>query len=231
MATRKPTVFLSHSFKDEGIVKRVAKEIRELDLDPWLYQQDIVPGDRIPGKLSTGLANASYFLLFWSRHSVQSRWVQSEVDVALFRWADEKSVLIVPMRLDDTELPELLRPISSMDFREGLESGLLQLRRFFGREGFGPDQPPRLLTRGAGCKDKLASLRDMDLRLLLKSRLALNDVREIWMDAFQSRLDDELPGVPLGVAIGEMLIKSTRHRVRGDLLQSICANRPDVEID
>jgi hypothetical protein len=224
----KPKVFLSHSSNDRLIVERVAEELQAMALEPWLYEQNINPGDDIPQKLNDGLAWANYFLIFWSANAAKSRWVQSEINSTFFRWADKESVLILPIRLDDTELPELLRPISYMDFRQSIDDGVSQLRLFFGREGFGPEQPPRLLYPGLQCMEKLAALRNMELRLLLKARLTLNEVREIWIDVFESRLDDDLPNVPLGLAIGEMILRADQRRVRVDLTQSICANRPDV---
>lgn len=227
----KPNVFLSHSSSDRPIVERVAAELRGMSLESWLYEQNIQFGDDIPQKLNDGLAKANYFLIFWSASAAKSRWIQSEMNSAFVRWADKQSVFILPVRLDDTDLPELLRPISFIDFRQGLDDGISQLRLFFGREGFGPEQPPRLLDRNPLCTEKLNALRNMELRLLLKARLALNDVREIWIDVFESRLDDDLPNMPLGLAIGEMILRADQRRVRADLTASICANRPDVLLD
>ena len=224
----KLNVFLSHSSKDRAIVTRVARELREMALEPWLYEQDIGPGKSIPQELNKALARAAYFLLFWSEAALNSRWVRSEFDAAFFMRADQESVLIVPVLLDDTELPPLLKPISHMDFRRSINAGIARLRTFFGREGFGPEQPPRPLHPGLSCEDKLAAHRNMELSILLKNRLSLNDVREMWIDTFNSTLDNDLPGVPLGVAVGEMILRADQRRVRADLIQSICANRPDV---
>lgn len=222
------SVFLSHSSKDRSIVERVSEELRNMGLTPWLDDQQIVAGEQIPRKLSAALADSDYFLIFWSANAKSSRWVQLEIDAAFFQWADAQSILIIPVLLDNTDLPELLKPISHLDFRENIETGLTQLKAFFGREGFGPEQPPRLLETGPNCKDQLSALRNRDLRLLLKKRLGLNDVREIWIDTFESRLEDEFPNMPLGLSIGEMILRADERRLRDDLLESICANRSDV---
>jgi hypothetical protein len=226
-----PKVFLSHSSHDRPVVQRVAAELRGMGLEPWTYEQEISPGDRIPEILNTSLSKADYFLIFWSVHAAKSRWVQSEFDAAFFQWADDRSVVILPILLDETELPPLLKPISHLDFRKSVDAGIAQLRALFGREGFGSEQPPRLLSPGPACTEKLGALRNADLRLRLKGRLALNDVREVWMDVFDSRLDDDLPGMPLGVTVGELILRADQRRVRPELLQSICANRPDVARD
>lgn len=221
-------VFLSYSSTDKSVVEKVAQALREMKLEPWFYEQGIKPGDSIAQELNKNLAKADYFLVFWSAQAALSRWVQAELEAAFFRWADKGSVFFLPIRLDNTELPELLKPISYLDFRKGIGEGISDLRKFFGREGFGPEQRPRLLDPSPGCQEKLNSQRNMDLRLRLKSRLTLNDVREIWMDTFESRLDDDLPGSPLGIAVGEMILRADQRRVRSNLIRSICENRPDV---
>lgn len=48
------------------------------------------------------------------------------------------------------------------------------------------------------------------------------------MDTFETRLDDELTSIPLGHAVGEMIFRADQRQIRSDLIQSICANRPDV---
>lgn len=197
-------------------------------LEPWIYEEDISPGSSIPQQIERALAESDYFLLFWSIGALNSRWVRAEYDAAFFRRIDEESVLLVPIVLDNTELPPLLKPIAHLDFTEGLNNGISKLRKFFGREGFGPEQPPRRLRAGPACEEKLATLRNMELRLLLKKRFSLTDVREVWMDTFESSFDNDLPGMPVGVAVGEMIIRADQRQLRDELLQSICANRPDV---
>jgi len=79
-----PTVFLSHSSKDRAIVERVGEELCNMTLTPWLDLQQVVPGQQIVQKLSTALASANYFLIFWSANAASSRRVQCEVDAAFF---------------------------------------------------------------------------------------------------------------------------------------------------
>jgi len=58
--------------------------------------------------------------------------------------------------------------------------------------------------------------------------LGLNDVREIWVDTFESRLAEDFPNMPLELSIGEMILRADERRLRDYLLQSICLNRSDV---
>ena len=221
-------VFLSYSRTDREQIRRIADALKAIGATVWIDEGEITPGQHITSKIDEGLAKANYFLTCWSAAAAASTWVRTEYSAVFMRWADDKSLLIIPVRLDDTELPSLLRPIYALDFRAGFDAGVAQMRGFFGREGFGPEQPPLMLATSRACTAVLGAMRNNELRLLLKSRVSLNDLREMWMDTFDSRLDDEIANYPLGLAAGEMLLRADQRQLRAQLLGSICANRPDV---
>src|SRR5687768_6746246 len=69
MMVKNPKVFLSHSAKDEAIVRRVAAELRSMQFEVWLYEENISAGSSIPRQLDQALGEADYVLLFWSQNS------------------------------------------------------------------------------------------------------------------------------------------------------------------
>ncbi len=94
-------VFVSYSRHDEPIVVPIIKLLRLgghgmvfLDLD------SIEPGELWRGKLEEALRTATYVVLFWCRHSSDSREVEREYRAAL---ATGKR--LVPVLLDKTPLP------------------------------------------------------------------------------------------------------------------------------
>src|SRR5262249_51725712 len=153
----------------------------------------------------------------WSADA-RATWSASAL-ARLIAEAEQHATLVVPVRLDDTELPGLLGSVASIDARGGADAELAALREFLGREGFGPERRPRQLgprpRSMASCRDTLGAMQNMALRVYLKARLSLNDVREVWMDTFASRLDDDLPNAPLGLALGELLLRADQRRARG----------------
>lgn len=124
------TVFISHSHENADIAGRIAGALEGIGLRPWIQQQDIGPGDSFIERMGQGLSEASYVLVLLSKASTSSRWVNREWMSAL---AAGGSVLI-PILLEDCEVPTLLRDIIYIDLRENIEGGLNQIVEFFKRE-------------------------------------------------------------------------------------------------
>ena len=82
--------FISYSSRDRD---EVLSRVQMLSLSGIDYFQDVMtlePGDRWLRKLEAGIDECDLFLLFWSKHAKESRWVKQEVEYALARQgADE----------------------------------------------------------------------------------------------------------------------------------------------
>ena len=108
-------VFLSHNHRDKDVAAQLAAQLRLVGADVWLDDWEIRPGDSIVGKVNEALGLVDTVVLLWSENSVGSRWVDSEMATAVDRRHTDGSVRIIPVRLDDTELPPLLRPLKWID--------------------------------------------------------------------------------------------------------------------
>ncbi|MGW6194818.1 tetratricopeptide repeat protein [Kribbella sp. NPDC055110] len=99
--------FISHASMD----KSVALEIRaRLDGDAWVDLHELDLGDVLLDEISTGIENASDFVLLWSAASAVSKWVRFEFHMAFIRWLEDNAVAIRVVCLDDTSVPLYLRP-------------------------------------------------------------------------------------------------------------------------
>jgi hypothetical protein len=101
-------VFLSHNQKDKDYATPLAAQLRLLGTSVWLDDWEIRPGDSVPGKVNDALAVVDTVVVLWSHHAAASRWVDDELSAALARHLHDGSVRVIPVRLDDTELPPLL---------------------------------------------------------------------------------------------------------------------------
>jgi hypothetical protein len=71
--------FISHSSNDKDFVQRLAADLRMREgIDVWLDKWDILPGDKIPGRIEEAISDAEAFILVLSPDSVTSPWVESE---------------------------------------------------------------------------------------------------------------------------------------------------------
>lgn len=110
-------VFISHSSQDKPWVRRLVDDLERHGLSVWLDERRMRIGDSIVGEINRALRAADRLIIVLSRHSVASAWVDNELEYALM--AEKKrsgGMRILPIRLDDCEIPPLLRGRLYADF-------------------------------------------------------------------------------------------------------------------
>jgi hypothetical protein len=106
-------VFLSYSRDDEDRVLVVEKALEGQGLRVWRDTHEIPIGESFIKKIEVGLSHSLSIVLFNSQKALGSTWVQREWNVAL-----TLNMRIIPVRLDDSELPLMLRPVEAIDLRD-----------------------------------------------------------------------------------------------------------------
>lgn len=119
--------FLSHSSADKPFIRQLAADLTANGIDVWLDEQKIRVGDSIPEKLAQGLAGSDFFLIAMSKNSSGSAWVQKELNNALVNEVQRRKVHILPVRLDDTPMPQIIADKKYADFSKSYKSGLEDL--------------------------------------------------------------------------------------------------------
>ena len=105
-------VFCSHASPDKPVVKRFAERLRtERRIDAWVDEWEIAPGDNIVTRINEGLKASDAGLIFFSRHTADSRWVTEEIGSLIYRRVNDSRPLIPVMIDDDAPVPELIRPL------------------------------------------------------------------------------------------------------------------------
>jgi hypothetical protein len=116
----KPEMFVSYSSSDRSFVEQLVQDLARHGITVWYDRWAMGPGDKLLEKLGDGLQHCRYFGVVLSRKSLESRWVQHELDAALIRFIEDKSVRIIPIligRVDQKEIPISLRSFIYSDFR------------------------------------------------------------------------------------------------------------------
>jgi hypothetical protein len=118
--------FLSYCREDEERVRPVHAALQRLNLRVWRDTGQIESGDAWIKHIELGLSESNCVVLFNSRRALKSVWVQREWNVAL---ALNKRV--VPVRLDESDVPLLLKTIEYVDFQDAgqLEAALERVVR------------------------------------------------------------------------------------------------------
>lgn len=111
-------VFICHATEDKPFARRIATHLRQAGAEVWLDEWEIKVGDSVVERINAGLGAATHLLLLLSATSVRKPWVKREFFSALMRQLADNSVRLLPVLLDDCEIPSLLSDIRYADCRE-----------------------------------------------------------------------------------------------------------------
>ncbi len=110
-------VFLSHSSKDKLKVREIASFLKENGIYVWIDEAEIRIGDSLINKITDGILGVDYLFAFLSNNSINSDWVQKELELAMNLEIEEKRVVVVPILLEDCNIPGFLKNKLYADMR------------------------------------------------------------------------------------------------------------------
>ena len=102
-------VFLSHSTKDAAFVEQLAAALQAEGFTPWRCEVDIIPGNNFVAEIEEGLRDSDLGLLVFSPEAAKSAWTRVEWTSILAREVSESRIRLCVLRLQECDLPELLR--------------------------------------------------------------------------------------------------------------------------
>ncbi|MDN5204234.1 toll/interleukin-1 receptor domain-containing protein [Fulvivirgaceae bacterium BMA10] len=117
-------VFISHSSIDKPFVDKIVKDLTQRKIPVWYDKFDIKLGESIPDKINKGIRDSKYFIIVLSKNSVSSKWVNEELNAALMKQINSKGTFVLPIVIEEIEIPPLLAHRSVADFREDYDKGL-----------------------------------------------------------------------------------------------------------
>jgi hypothetical protein len=127
LEAEKRVVFLSHSAHDKPFIRKLATDLTSAGVEVWLDEQQIRVGESIPERIAQGLAESDYFIIALSEHSIRSNWVQRELNNAMMREVSRRNIGVLPVKIEDCEIPDILQDKKYADFTAGYKDGLKQL--------------------------------------------------------------------------------------------------------
>ena len=131
MTTNRPLkVFLCHSSNDKPAVRELYQKLRaEAWIQPWLDEEDIFPGDDWNLEIQKAIRETDAIIVCLSKGSITKEgYVQREIKTAL-DYSDEKperTVYIIPIRLEECKPPERLSKWHYADYFEGQQERGMQ---------------------------------------------------------------------------------------------------------
>ena len=143
-----PGLFLSHNSFDKPFVRKLSADLQAAGVQVWVDEAEIRVGDSLIDRIAEGIAGADYLGVVLSPRSVESLWVQRELNIALSREIGGRKTKVLPILLEECELPVFLEDKFYADFRapDLYEKGLNLLLRSMGVSPVPDDEPSSVLT-------------------------------------------------------------------------------------
>ncbi|MEU6748179.1 toll/interleukin-1 receptor domain-containing protein [Spirillospora sp. NPDC046719] len=116
-------IFMSYSHSDSDFVDKLAMQLVQSRVYVWLDRWELQVGDSLLARIESAITAASALLVILSKTSVNSPWCKLEINAGLMRELSEKKVVVLPVVIDDCDIPILLREKRYADFRSDFDAG------------------------------------------------------------------------------------------------------------
>lgn len=126
-AERGLSIFVSHASQDKRIASRVAMGLKAFEYDTWYDDWELLAGDSIIERIEAAISKTDVLLVLLSRSSVESKWIQRELSAGLARRLSGKGVMVIPVVVEDCEIPDMLAGTKYVDLRDDFERGFREL--------------------------------------------------------------------------------------------------------
>jgi hypothetical protein len=120
-------VFISHVSQDKEFARRLAKGLQDAGIEVWLDEFEIKIGDNLIQRINEGLEACDYIIAVISRNYINSQWTRQELNAFAMREVSDNKSTIIPLLIEDCEIPVFLRDKVYADFRSDFDEPLKQI--------------------------------------------------------------------------------------------------------
>lgn len=96
--------FISYAHQDDDLARRLHADLQDKGVRCWFAPHDMRTGDKIRPRVDEAIHLQDKLLLILSEHSVNSDWVEHEVETALAREHRDKRTILFSIRMDNAIL-------------------------------------------------------------------------------------------------------------------------------
>jgi len=120
-------VFISHSHQDKKFVSQLSIELRKDGIQVWTNEKELAVGENIAEKITSAINKTDYFIVVLSKNSINSTWVNFELSATRLNEISKQQNIILPVLIEDCEIPFSLRDRVFSDFRFSFDEGYVKL--------------------------------------------------------------------------------------------------------
>jgi len=149
------SVFLCHSSKDKAFAHKLFLLLQEKGIHVWYDEAELNIGDSLLDKITNAISKNDYVIAILSHNSINSRWVNYELKIAVQEEMDKEKIKVLPIVIDNCEIPIYLKTKVYLDFsnQDDFVYPINRLLNSLGIEGVDNNKP--LFTNIRFCSDEL----------------------------------------------------------------------------
>ncbi|HRJ59358.1 MAG TPA: TIR domain-containing protein, partial [Anaerolineales bacterium] len=118
------TVFISYANEDKERVKELSRKLQDEGIATWVDEEQLLPGQVWELEIEKAIKQSGAVVLCLSKTSISKEgFVQKEYKRAI-EYQQEKpegTIFVIPVRLDDCEVPFFLKSLQYADFPSGFD--------------------------------------------------------------------------------------------------------------
>lgn len=120
-------VFISYSIRDQKFVTLLTEKLESDGIKVWSWDKKMSVGDSINDKINEALNNTEFFIVVLSKSSVNSQFVNFELSATIINEVSRNRNIILPVLIEDCEIPFSLKDRFFLDFRYSFEESYQRL--------------------------------------------------------------------------------------------------------
>ncbi|MEQ1493521.1 MAG: toll/interleukin-1 receptor domain-containing protein, partial [Terricaulis sp.] len=135
----KKNLFFAFCSADRTIAKSICLDLCELGHEAWFYEADSTGGAPFIAQMNAGIEDANAMVVVISRSSLSSKAVRLEWTTGVTKSLADPTFVVVPVIVEDCELPAILSAFSFADVRDDYWAGVGQTARLLAAHSAEPE--------------------------------------------------------------------------------------------
>ncbi len=116
-------IFVSYSHSNKQFVDKLCRNLISEKIHLWMDRWELKPGDSFIDSIQAALEHAGAILVVLSKSYLESACCKKEMNSGLIRELEEKGNIIIPILIENCEIPIFLREKMYADFRTDWDEG------------------------------------------------------------------------------------------------------------
>src|SRR4030042_6882973 len=117
-------IFISYSSNDREKATQLSFFVINRGYRVWFDKWEILAGQSIVDKVFSGMLESEFLVVILSKASCESKWVQEELTTGKLAEIERRRTSVIPVLLEQCDIPASLRNKSYADFTKSWEDGL-----------------------------------------------------------------------------------------------------------